>query len=486
MPRDLPLSTPAVHRSRSAAVRLTLALGASLALSACALGPTYVPPSPSAPAQWSAPLPHDGDKTQLAQWWTHWNDPALTALIDAAQANNATLEQAAARIEQARALLSAVGATAWPGASGSVNAQRGNSQNGLGSNSLFAAALQMAWELDLFGAHAHERAAARTRVSARTLDWHQARVALAAELASVYINLRVGEVMATAFERDATSRSETASLTELKTQAGFEAPANAALARASASEAHARLLAQRAELDLSLQALVALTGLSEPAVRSAVQPQRGTVPTPPALRIERVPTQVLAQRPDVASAERELAARSAEIGVAQADRYPRISLTGSIGYSGARTVGVNSDGPTWGFGTLLTLPIFDAGRRAAQIELAQANYAEALAAYKATVTRAVREVQDALTQLHSAQLRRPALIASLAGYEAFERAAQARLKAGAGSVLELEDARRTVLGAQVNVLALEREQRLAAIALYRAAGGGFDASLGATGAASTK
>ncbi|MEO7254208.1 MAG: TolC family protein, partial [Casimicrobium sp.] len=219
---------------------------------------------------------------------------------------------------------------------------------------------------------------------------------------------------------------------------------------------------------------VALTGLSEGSVRMSLATDRAKLPAPANFEMPGVPAMVLAQRPDVAAAERELAALTAEIGAAEADRYPRISLSGSVGYSVSRLAGITSDGTTWGFGPSLTVPLFDAGRRSANVELAKARYAEALAGYKTIATRAVREVEEALTKLQSAQARANDVQASLDGYQAFERAAQARLSAGAGSVLELQEARRAVLAAQVAVLTLERERLNAWISLYRAVGGGWD------------
>jgi outer membrane protein TolC len=278
------------------------------------------------------------------------------------------------------------------------------------------------------------------------------------------------------YERDAASRKETSRLTALKTDAGFEAPANAALARASASEALARVTAQRGEVDLGVKALVALTGLDEPVLRNMLAAGRAQLPTGTNLSIEQVPATVLAQRPDLAASERELAALTAEIGAAEADRYPKISLTGSVGYSLARIAGSSAGTTTWGFGPSIDIPLFDAGRRSAVVEQAKARYDESVAGYKATAIRAVREVEEALTQLQSAKLRAPDLQAALAGYQAFEKAALARLSVGAGSVLELEDARRAVLAAQVAVLAVERERLAASISLYRAAGGGWDQS----------
>ena len=464
-------------RRRSPPLAATLGLLASITLAACAVGPTYSPPPATGVTAWQAPVPHDGDVTALAGWWARWNDTTLVALIEAAQATNATLDQAAARIAQARAGQMVAGASLLPGVTGSASASRGNlvgQSLGLGALSSVSASVQAAWEIDLFGANRRGREAATARLGARSLDWHQALFSLAADVAATYANLRVNEALVTGYERDVASRQETSRLTRLKTDAGFEAPANAALARASASEAAARLTAQRAEVDLGVKALVALTGLAESALRNTLATGRAQVPSGATLSVGLVPATVLAQRPDLAASERELAALTADIGAAEADRYPRISLTGSVGYSLARIAGSSAGTATWGFGPSVDIPLFDAGRRSAVVEQAKARYDESVAGYKATATRAVREVEEALTQLQSAKLRAPDLQASLTGYQAFERAAQARLSVGAGSVLELEDARRAVLAAQVAVLAVERERLAALISLYRAVGGGWD------------
>ena len=471
------MSKPPNSRRRSPQLAATIGLLASITLTACAVGPTYVPPAVTITTAWRATLPHDGEVAALAGWWSRWNDATLVALIEAAQTHNPTLDQAAARIAQARAGQAIAGASVLPGVTGSASASRGNlvgQSLGLGALTSVSASARAAWEIDLFGANRRGREAASARFDARTLDWHQARVSLAADVAATYVNLRANEALTVGYERDATSRKETSRLTGLKTDAGFEAPANAALARASASEALARVTAQRAEVDLGVKALVALTGLDELAVRNTLAAGRAQLPAGSALVIERVPAAVLAQRPDLAASERELAVLSAEIGAAEADRYPKISLTGSVGYSLARVAGSTAGTSTWGFGPSIDIPLFDAGRRSAVVEQTRARYDESLAGYKATATRAVREVEEALTQLQAAKLRAPDLQTALAGYQAFEKAALARLSVGAGSVLELEDARRAVLGAQVAVLAVERERLAASIALYRAAGGGWD------------
>jgi outer membrane protein, multidrug efflux system len=455
-------------------------LGAALVLlllAGCAVGPTHTPPVVTPVTVWHAPLPHGGEVASLTGWWSHWNDATLLALIEAAQATSPTLEQAVARINQARAGQSIAGASVQPGLTGNGNVSYGNQAGqslGLGAAATATAALQAAWEVDLFGANRRGREVAAARFDARSIDWHQARVSLAADVALIYANLRVNEALVLGFERDVVSRNETARLTGLKTDAGFEAPANAQLARASASEAAARLTAQRAEVDLGVKGLVALTGLREDALRAMLAERRAQLPSGAPLAIEPLPAAVLGQRPDLAASERELAALIAEIGAAEADRYPRLTLLGSVGYSVARIAGGSGGASSWGFGPSVDIPLFDAGRRKAVVVQAQARYDEAVAGYKAAATRAVREVEEALTQMQSAKLRTPDLQAALVGYQAFEKAAQARLTAGAGSVLELQEARRAVLSAQLAVLGVERERITASISLYRAAGGGWD------------
>jgi outer membrane protein, multidrug efflux system len=459
-------------------LRIMAVVSTVLLASCTVVGPKHTPPelakiTVKAPA-WNAPLPHAGDAQSLKAWWASWNDPALVALIDATQANNPTLEQASARISQARISARIAGSSALPEASGGSGLTRGAQGGPTATN--WSTTAQTAWELDLFGGKVRTRESSEARIQARSVDWHEARVSLAAEVASIYASLRVNEALAVGFEQDRVSRAETARLTQLKTNAGFEAPANAALANAAVSDAYARIIAQQAEIDLAIKGLVGLCGLAEPEVRKLLTPARASLPTVRGLAVSNVPAQALTQRPDLAGLERELAALTAEIGIAEADRYPKISFSGSIGYSISRALGTTTDGALWGFGPSISIPLFDSGRRAANVELAVARHQEVAASYKGLAMRAVRETEEALTRLNAAQLREPDLRASVTGYEAFARAAQARLSAGVGSVLELEDARRAVLGAQVAVLNLERDRLLAWIALYRAVGGGWDAT----------
>ena len=460
-----------------------IVLVVSVLLNGCAVGPDYRQSAPEAAPAWVAPLPHGGSLVALTRWWESWNDPALTSLIEQGQRENPTVAQAVARIRQARATVSSQTSALLPSFDGRASDIR--SKGGMQTNS-FAQAdtvqrnrsvlLDALWELDLVGGGRRAREASRSRLDARTADWHDARVSIAAEIAGQYVNLRTCELLLTGYEVDAQSRRETARLTELKTQAGFEAPAISALSAASASEAHARLEQQRGECHLLVKAVVELTAAAEPALREQLMAGTAKIPSPADFALPVIPAEALSQRPDLAAAERELAATMADIGVAIADRFPRLSLSGTIGFSQIAGGGAGNgagDGRSWSYGPALTLPIFDFGRRAANVDVARARHEEAVAAYRGKVLRAVREVEESLVRLDSAARREADANAALTGYRKFLLAAEARVKTGAGSIPELEEARRSLVAAQGVAVGVARERLAAWISLYKAVGGGW-------------
>ena len=453
--------------------RFIAATIAMVGLAGCASpGPSATPPG--APPQWYAPLPHNGNRAELSSWWRQFNDPLLIDLIDAAQTASPTVATARSRIQQARSARVAAGAALQPTLDASAAAARGNSQPPVPLATTVQAGLQTAWEIDLFGANRGTAAAAQSRLEGAQAGWHEARVSVAAETANTYVSLRTCERQLATAQNDAQSRAETARLAELSAQAGFTAPADAALARASAAEGSARVHQHRSQCDLDVKALVALTALPEPALRQGLAQSPAQAPVPAPLAVPSVPAAVLAQRPDVYQAEREVAAASAEVGSAQAQRFPRLTLSGSIAAGAVHAGGVSTDLQTWSIGPLaLTLPIFDGGRRAANVDAAQARYQEAAALYAARVRQAVREVEEALVMLESARLRSRDAHVAQEGYGASFVATEARYRSGLASLLELEESRRTALAAQMALVLLQRESVAAWIALYRALGGGW-------------
>jgi NodT family efflux transporter outer membrane factor (OMF) lipoprotein len=453
----------------------------------CAVGPDYRAPAPDSAARFQAQLPQAGQAGQagqadqmqgLAQWWRQFDDPLVAQLVEAAQADDPGLAQSLARVMQARAGYAAAGAARLPQLDLNADATRARSAAAPGA-AVYAAAvtrsLDASWEIDLFGARAKAAEAADARWSARRADWHAARVSLAAEVAATLVDQRACAASADILAQDLRSREAVAQSTRDALQTGFLARADVFLSDASAAAARERLVAQRAACDLDIKALVALTGIAEPALRASLGAS-ARLPRPRAFLVDAVPAQALAQRPDIAAAERELAAAAADINVAEAQRYPSLSLSGSIGIAGLRTGGASGSANTWSFGPVLTLPLFDGGRRKADAAAAQARYDEQAGVYRQRVRGAVREIEEALVRLDAAARREADADTAAREYERYFDGRGEKFRAGASGLLELEDARRNSLAARLAVVGVQRDRVNAWIALYKALGGGWQAA----------
>lgn len=470
------------------------ALSALMVVGCASLAPVSAPVATAPPAaQWQAPLPaaartaasvgvapspQPTDRTaELKRWWLQFNDTPLALLIDAAQAASPSVAAARSRIEQARAARVAGGAALGPTADARAGLARYRVDLATPILSSATVGLQAAWELDLFGANAAGRDAAQARLEGAQAGWHDARISVAAETASAYLVLRACEAQLAQTTLDAASRAEISRLTGLATDAGFQAPAAAALARASAAQGNASLTQQRAQCDLAVKALVALTAVPEPALRELLRPGAQRLPEPAQLSVAQVPAAVLAQRPDLFIAERELAAAGADLTQARAQRYPRIALAGSITPTRLDIGGVSANGTVWSVGPVtVTLPIFDGGVRRANAQAAQARLDAAASRYASSLRTAVREVEEALVGLQSTAARGEDAVIAADGFERSYRAVEARFKGGLASLFELEDARRSAVAAQSALIDLRRERVAAWITLYRALGGGWDAT----------
>lgn len=460
-----------------------LAALAPLLLVACAVPRPPAQVSAPLPPGWQAPLPHGGSLAQLHDWWQgSLHDPVLAGLIADAQAMSPNVSQAASRLAQARAQQVAARSTLLPALDGQGNVSRGFNQQVGGVASTAQANLQAGWEIDLFGGNAAQWEAARARTQAAGAQWHEARVSVAAEVAQQYAGWHYCRRQLQVAESDARSRGETARLSTESERAGFTAPATAALASASQADAQARAAQQRLQCDIAVKTLVALTGREEAALRAQLDAAPALRPDATLFAIDTLPARLLAQRPDIYAAELEVAAASAEVGAARAERYPRLQLTGSIGRGWVKSNAGSVASNTWSIGPVaLTLPLFDAGRRAAQVDAAQARYEDAALRLRAQARQAVAEVEQALARLASTEERRASAERAAAGYRRSFEATQARWSAGLASLVELEDARRTQLASETALVALEQERMLAWIALYRAAGGGWSRALDAPG-----
>ncbi len=445
-----------------------------MALSACVSPPSMPTATANTPPQWQAPLPHNGQLTDLRQWWQQFNDPLLTQLIDAAQAESPTLGSAAARIAESRASRTAAGGALLPSLGANAGVSRAKQDPSQPIVNQRSAGLQADWEIDLFGGNRAARDAAQARLEGAQASWHAARVSVAAEVANTYVGLRACEAQLLQSQTDATSRAESSRLTELATRAGFQAPATAALARASSAQSNSLLTAQRAQCDLSVKALVALTAIDEPALRSQLAERAAQLPEPAQIALQSVPADVLNQRPDLYSAASDVIAASADVWQSRAARLPRITLGGSIASTRIESGPAVISGQTWSAGPVsITLPLFDAGARAANVDAARARYDESALLYRSKVRSAVREVEEALVQLHSTVARSGDARTAAEGYDLSFRSTESRFKGGLASLFELEEARRNAVLAQSTLIDLKRDRINAWIALYRALGGGW-------------
>lgn len=481
-------------------LRSLVAASAPLALTACAvLAPPPAEVAAPLPPAWqgsAAPTGADG-AARLRAWWQRWNDPLLLALLDSAQQASPTVAAAATRVAQARQAVVAAGAAASPQVNASAGVGRSVALVNTPPASQASLGLQAAWELDLFGGQRAAANAADQRLQAAGAQWHEARVAVAAEVARQYTGWRACQQTLALTQADAQARSTIARLTDERARVGFESPGHAALALASAAQGRSAVVQQQAACDGVLKALVALTAQDEAALqRQLAQTQNFEVANkpiqssagwvfeskiqplpvfPPDSLPLALPAQLLTQRPDVFAAQRAVAAASADVGVAEADRYPRLALSGTI--AAVATRGAGGDGTTWSVGPLqITVPVLDAGRRVARVKVQQAAYDEAVVAYRASVRTAVREVEQALVDLHSTDAAQADAQAAVQGFGRAWQAAADRHRAGLGSLLELEDTRRSALAAELALAQLSRDRLLAWVDLYRALGGGWSAA----------
>jgi NodT family efflux transporter outer membrane factor (OMF) lipoprotein len=461
----------------------SIAMLTAALLSACtALGPNYHAPTAEAlalPSTWQAALPHQGQAAQLQGWWARLGDPVLVELQRLANANNPSMQKAAAQIASARASLASSKAAGVPTLTGSGSATRANTGTvtSTGSSivsSTISTGLDASWELDLFGSVRRNVEASEATAQAREADWNDTRVSLAAEVASDYITYRACLATLQLTRADAASRQATARITMGSWRDGASSSADATLAEASAASGRAGQLAQEAECEVDLKALVPLTGLAEPVLRQLLNSGADHSLQSAPFAVQSLPVALLSQRPDVVAKERALAAASARIGVAEASRYPRLSLSGSIARSVVTSGGAQLSSTPWSFGPSLSLPLFDGGAAKASVRSAAASYDIALADYRRAVNTAVQEVEQNLVRLASAEAREADVQSSAAGYRTVANATEASWRAGSDSLLSYEQTRRNAISAEQSLITVQRDRLLYGVALYKAVGGGWD------------
>lgn len=458
--------------------------GICLAITFAALlgGRAYAPPEPesdmpadAATGEWHAPLPHGGQLAELHRWWARFDDPLLSRLIRAAERASPTVGQASANLANARALRIGGGAALQPVRKSIAGAGRGAIEPPRPAGTLSSLGMRASWELDWLDANRAEGDGAQPQAQPHQAGWHAARVSVAAEVAMIYTGLRVCEAQLVQLEKDLQSRVQISRLTAMAVDAGLATRAKGHAARAGVAQGQSLLAQQRSGYELWIQALVALCGQHEDSLREQLAHRTALLPHPVGIQVAAIPAEVLAQRPDIEAAAREVAAASADVAPADARPMSRIALAGTIGIEPPTTSTVRTHGTIWQVGPVaVTMPAFEGGRLGASAKAARTRYQAATTRYAARLREAIREVQSTLVGLDGAAKRSAAARAALDGATRCYVALQSSYEAGTASLLELEDARRGMIAAQRTLVDIAGEQVLAWIALYRATGGAWE------------
>lgn len=471
------------------------AIALAALLSACASTPPAGPPAqvaatPQLPAAWLAPLPHQGSATELARWWQRFDDPVLVGLIDRAQAASPTVQAATARLAQARAEAQQASAGLLPQVQAGAQATRAKQAPDFRPATTSGAQFSASWELDLFGRARAQGAAAQAQAEAAQAQWHEARVSLAADVASAYLVLSHAQAQEEIAELDVQAAEALAQWGQLRRQRGLDSASDAALLNTQRAAAVAVRADQRAQTAIALQTLALLTAQPAadlgatlaPAPVQAPRLQR-RVPAAPPFAWSTLPPQTLAQRPDLAASHQQwLAAAYSEQGV-RAEAWPQLSLTGLIGNARLGWGSGSTGGAVWSIGPSLSLPLFDGGLRQGQRDAAQARTAQAAAAFEARWRGAVAEVEEALQLVASAGERQREADTSQQEWERIAADATRLAQAGVQSGPQRAATFRNALSAYSAAVAIRHEHAQAWVRLYRVLGGGFDANSAATATA---
>ncbi|ODU29825.1 MAG: RND transporter [Thiobacillus sp. SCN 62-729] len=444
-------------------------------LAGCSQIPAYQRPAAPVPQQFVADMPAT-DATALPDWQAYFPDPALHTLIEAALANNRDMRIALARVEEARALAGVTRADRFPTLEAQANANRTRTPadlSGVGvarTSSRYDVGLGVtAFELDFWGRVAALNEAARAQYLASDEAARSFRVSLIGDVAGTWYQLIELAERTQLADDTLKTREESLVLIRKRREAGLATDLDVLAAESLVESVRAQwadLKRQRAQTE---NALRLLTGMTVPLPETP----RATNQTVLAGLAPGLPSDVLLRRPDVRAAEQRLIASNANVGVARAAFFPRIALTGNLGTASSALAGLFDAGSqAWLFQPILTLPLFDAGRNQANLEVAEARKVQAVADYEKTIQQAFREVADALAArtTYAEQLR--AQEANLRAIHARLERVKARERAGIASYLEVLDASRDAFSTE-QALVTSRLQVLGAqVTLYKALGGG--------------
>lgn len=450
----------------------------------CTVGPDYRRPDISGltPADWQWKIAVPKDELPKGQWWKIFNDPVLDELETYAVADNQNLRAAVARVDEARAAASVARSRFFPELSLDPSVKRERTSGNLPTSipfnvpsaniNTFSIPFDLSYEVDIWGKVRRSFEASRAQAVAAEADYQNILLTLAADVAVNYYLLRSQDSEIEALRGTLEFTKESVRILEGRFKSGVNSEVDFALAKREAATAKADLsdaLRQRAE---TLHALALLCG--KPASSFEIAARLSSPVSPPAVP-PGLPSELLERRPDIAGAERRLAARNAQIGIAMAAYFPAVRLTGQAGFlSKSASELFSSESRIWSILAGVTMPLFTAGRTAAEVKQAEAAYREALAEYSQSVLTAFKEVEDSLAQivLWNEQASAQADALNFAGRAT--SLSTARYKAGTVNYLEVVDTGRNLLQQKRRSAQLEGRRFSASIRLIKALGGGWD------------
>lgn len=462
----------------------------------CAVQPAYQRPTLILPTAWENGgtghlTPLDAAPPGRGQWWKALRDPAVDSLVAAALSSNPTLAEAAARVDQARAALSGDRAQRLPQldlAASASRQQTGGALGGAVGSTLQANAAslspRLSWEVDLWGRAREAARADSRRLEARNADAEDARLSIAAQITDNVLALRACNSSLSIRDGEIASRTTELQITRKRLAFGNIAPVDVANGESDLAAAETDRITLQEQCLRYGDALVALSGqvasfirvaLPVPAIAQSTQDLAALMPTVPAVE-PALPACVLLAHPSVVAGEREAAARWSEIGMARAEQRPRLDLAAILSGQWLSALGSTGRFVTWSLGPNLSMPLFDGGAGTAKVRLAQARYRESVAALDATVRGAARDIEDALAAQQSAALRVATSGQAVASARYTLRANEARWRAGAISLFELEDSRRQARTAQDSAVAAARDRARSWVELVRSSGSAFGIS----------
>ena len=445
-----------------------------LMISACAMGPDYEKPEVPVPETFQEPTIPGASIANL-KWWELFQHEELTQLIETALINNKEVAIAMARIEESRATLGFVRADQFPNLDGAAGATRGNTIPGVGLpgsiNETFVLAGNLSFELDLWGKLRRSTEAARAELLATVEARNVVTITLISDVASVYLLLLDLDERVSIAQRTMETRQDSLDIIQARFDRGTVALIDVNQAQIELADAAAQLAALERENQRADNLLSVLLGQNPgPIIRTR---KKADVLFPPEIPAG-LPSELLERRPDVRQASQQLAAQTARIGVAEALRFPSLSLTGTFGLASTDLNNFfSSDNQAWGLSANLLGPVFDAGRNKSRVEAERARTEQLLKNYELVVLRAFQEVEDSLIDISTYRDEALARQRQVTAARSASTLSLARYNGGVTSYLEVLESDRSLFRAELLSSSTSRQQLVSIISLYKALGGGW-------------